>query len=249
MADAGTSAETVEPATRQLTTSISSPSPSALRDDMPPKKLPLASKSLGLRLVGTVVAQNAERNLAIIEHESSRKQKIYHEGDSAGPVRIKRIERNEVIIDAGKGDQRLTMLHGQASGSLSGPQPAVIGQFTPQKSVKSQPSSARYQTFRLDREEVASALKDVDQVMQQVRLSPYKVYNRASGLKITNIRAGSIFAKMGLRSRDVIKAVNYKKITGTEQTAELFQTLVQGGDVIIRVKGTRRGRLIHLKIE
>ncbi len=45
------------------------------------------------------------------------------------------------------------------------------------------------------------------------------VYNRASGLRITNIKTGSVFTKMGLRNGDVILGVNDKTITGSEQAA------------------------------
>ncbi len=162
---------------------------------------------------------------------------------------IKQILRNEVIINAGRGDEVLTMLHGQASGSQQAPQGEVRGQPIPQQAGRSQLAGARHQIFQLDREEVASALTDIDQVMREVRLSPYTVYDRPAGLRITNIAPGSILSKMGLRNGDVIKSVDEEAITGPEQVGEFLKRLREGGGVSIWVKGRRRSRRIQLKIE
>jgi type II secretory pathway component PulC len=180
LASAGASGETVEKVLRPESANVSSPPPatsaaqetSALRDAMPPKRLPLAPRSLGLRLVGTVVAEDQEMSLAIIEHEGAGKQRIYYEGARADKVLIKSILRNEVIIDAGRGDQRLIMLHGQAPGSERAPQQATRGQFVPQQQAPSSTRlSARYQNVRLARDEVAAALSDLNEVMKEVRFS------------------------------------------------------------------------------
>ena len=110
VASARTFGETANRVTGPKPVNDSSPSPAAsaaqktspLRDEMPPKRLPLASKSLGLRLVGTVVAGDPEMSLAIIEQEGTGKQRIYYEGERAGMSLIKKILRNEVIIDDGR---------------------------------------------------------------------------------------------------------------------------------------------------
>ncbi len=161
---------------------------------------------------------------------------------------IKKILRNHVIIDAGRGDEMLTMLYA-SSASRPASEQTGMDEPAPRQVPTSRRLTGRQQAFSLDREEVISSLSDLDQVMKQVSLSPYMVYDRASGLRITNIKAGSIFEKIGLRNRDVILGVNDLEITGPELAAEMFKTIAQGGEVTIKVKGRRRSRLIRLNIE
>jgi hypothetical protein len=66
-------------------------------------KLALAKKDLGLKLVGTVVADDPVMSRAIIDNRSIKKQEAYREGDTAGKVKIKKILRNNVVIRPPKG--------------------------------------------------------------------------------------------------------------------------------------------------
>jgi len=61
--------------------------------------VPAAKKSLGLKLIGTVAGDDATTSFAIIDNKTSRKQELYHQGEKAGEVLIKRILRNKVIVD------------------------------------------------------------------------------------------------------------------------------------------------------
>jgi hypothetical protein len=71
--------------------------------------IPTAEKSLGLKLIGTVAGDDAETSFAIIENKTTRKQELYHEGDKAGDVLIKKILRNKVIVDSCRGEELLAL--------------------------------------------------------------------------------------------------------------------------------------------
>lgn len=78
-------------------------------EEFSPEDVPLAQRSVGLRLVGTVVTDEPARNVAIIENQRARKQEAYHEGDRVEQIQIRRILRNNVIISMGTEEQRLSM--------------------------------------------------------------------------------------------------------------------------------------------
>jgi general secretion pathway protein C len=255
IASPGTSGETAGQVSGPRPASISSSPPavsaaqktSVLLDEVPPKRLPLAPSSLGLKLVGTVVARDAKMSLAVIEKGGAGKQRIYYEGARAGKVLIKKVLRNEVIIDAGRGEVKLTMLHGQASGSSRSGR--SVSRQIPQRASTSRPVPGRHQSVHLDREEVVAALSDLNKVTRQVHFTPYTVYDESEGIKVRNITPGSLLSKIGLRNGDIIKGVNDAAITGPDQVAVLFQKLREGGEVIVKVKGRRRTRRIHLQIQ
>ena len=132
-------------------------------------------RTTNLELVGTVVSNNSEMTLAIITDPSTRKQRVYHEGDRVGQkALIKKIMRNRVIIDAGDGDIMLSILH-KGSSSLSSMAPASRlamsnpgpARQTPAPThVNSQNAQTRNLTVSLDRQEVKDALSDIGQVLE-----------------------------------------------------------------------------------
>jgi general secretion pathway protein C len=203
--------------------------------------IPTAEKSLGLKLVGTVAGDDPATSFAIIDNKKTRKQELYHEGDTAGEVLIKRILRNKVIIDAGRGEELLA-LELQDSGERLNFSP------TPQQQEKRIPSSARHRNLQLDRKEIEASLADTDGLIEQVNLSPYTLGTQ-KGFRITDIPPDSVLTKIGLRNGDVIKAVNDQPITGPEDAAAFLEKVRAGGDVEITISRRRRTMRISLQIE
>jgi type II secretion system protein C len=218
----------------------------APEETVPLEDIPNAEESLGLKLIGTVAGDDSATSFAIIENKTTRKQELYREGDKAGEVLIKSILRNNVIVDAGRGE-KLLALELEESGKKLDFSPAF------QPPVRKKGPTRKEEALRFDRVELETALANVDLVTQELSISPYMRAGKPAGFRIGKIPAESILVAMGLRTGDLIRGVNDQAITGPEQAAKFFQRLKQGGDVTIKVgkgRGVRmRGRLIHLKIE
>jgi general secretion pathway protein C len=210
-----------------------------VREEAPIKRVPLATANLGLTLVGTVVADNPGGSLAFIENGTTGKQQLFREGDRVGTALIKKILRNEVIIDAGRGDEMLTMLHGQPSGR----------QRAPYQVARARPSATAAGPARLDRTEIEPYLADMDQLKKQVLLYPLKEDDEPAGVLVRSIRRGSIFWRMGLRNRDVIRGVNGEPVTSPEQADALFRGLETGGALTLEVTRGRRAQELLVEIQ
>ena len=85
--------------------------------------------------------------------------------------------------------------------------------------------------------------------MKQLRITPYKTGDQPTGFMISNVTPQNVLRKMGLRSRDVITAINDEAINGPEQAAGFFERLSQGGEVTINFQRRRRDRQIRLNID
>jgi general secretion pathway protein C len=220
--------------------------PPALEETVSLEDIPTAEKSLGLKLMGTVAGDDAATSFAIIDNKTTRQQELYQEGDKAGEVLIKKILRNKVIVDAGKGEELLT-LELEETGKKVDFSPA------PQSAVRGRRTASGEKSLQFERAEVEAALGNVDQVIQDLNITPFMRAGKPTGFRIGKLPRDSILIGMGLRTGDLIIGVNDQAITGPEQAAEFFQTLKQGGDVTIKVgkgRGVRmRGRVIRLKIE
>jgi len=202
--------------------------------------MPVAVQSLGLKLVGTVVADKPEDSSAIIEDLSSRKQEVYHEGDEVKNTRIKRILRHNVVINTGGRDEVLTMMEEESTGTSAAPARPTRGRPTPPSETSS---------IQLDREELESQMADLNELMQQVRIRPFMEGKNPAGFLVSNIKPGSLFSKMGLRNGDVIQGVNGETITTPDQAIELYESLMEGGSIDLDIKRGRRTQKLRYAVE
>ena len=202
--------------------------------------MPVAVQSLGLKLVGTVVANKPEDSSAIIEDLTSRKQEVYREGDEVKNTRIKRILRHNVIINTGTRDEVLTMMEEESTGKSAVPARPTRGRPTPPSETSS---------IQLDREELESQMADLNELMQQVRIRPFMEGKNPAGFLVSNIKPGSLFSKMGLRNGDVIQGVNGETITTPDQAIELYESLMEGGSIDLDIKRGRRTQKLRYAVE
>ena len=228
------------------------------------EKIALANKDIGLKLVGTIVAHNANFSRAIVHVSKTREQDAFRVGDQAGNAKIKKILRNKVVITTAKGDQLLIIEDkdfgkGGRTGSKKGGGPASLRSSQPTAAEArsgtsgSKASLRKTRSINLKREDVAASLADTDQLLEELTISPFMQGEEPAGFIISKIPRGSILTKMGLRNGYAVTQINDQAITGPDQASEFFRTLAEGGEVSIQVRRSRgvrrRSRQITLNIE
>lgn len=217
---------------------------------IPVEKISLASKKLGLKLAGTVVADDADQNLAIIDIRKIREQKAFHEGDQIGKVRIKKIQRNKVIITTEKGDE-LLILDPERSAknySASSSRGTVDSQSSPLEQDVGRQSQIRSSQFSVQRQFVTRFLGDPEEFLQNIEISPYMEDDQPAGFQIAGITPNNPLGKLGLINGDVIMAINRETITSPQQAADFLRKLMEGGKIKIRLKRNRSRHLVRLNI-
>ena len=215
----------------------------------------------GWKLIGTMVADPAEKSTAVIEYLGTQVQDTVNEGDRAGGLRVKKILRDRIIVDTGDNEVMIAMNRTlPAVGQESIAQSAMaIAQTTAatsnddysagrERRMNTMRPTGRSHALHLDRQVVEVSLADPDQVLQRVSIEPAKSHGHPAGIRIAPIEAGSIFADLGLQSTDVIVGVNNESILTPDKAALLLQRIKAGGNVTIQVKGKRRNRIIQLDI-
>ena len=228
------------------------------------ENIALAKKDIGLKLVGTIVAHNANFSRAIVHVSKTREQDAFRVGDQAGNAKIKKILRNKVVITTAKGDQLLIIEDkdfgkGGRTGSKKGGGPASLRSSQPtaaeMKSGSSGSNTSRRKTrsINLKQEDVQASLADTEQLLEELTISPFMQGEEPAGFIISKIPRGSILTKMGLRNGYAVTQINDQAITGPDQASEFFRTLAEGGEVSIQVRRSRgvrrRSRQITLNIE
>ena len=202
---------------------------------------PLASKALGLELIGTVVTDNSVLNLAVIENKKKRNYEILNEGDQIGDLRIKTILRNRVTIVTNTGEVLMAMGNGRpgTAGVWKNAEHAVADASDPGiansrkfkvEIVKDGVAGSKYST---ENAKFAQSLESPEQ-MARVHFLPFQDNLYADGIEV-RVPTRHVLTHLGLRSRDVIKRINGKPVTKPSQAFDAFRSLASGGDLEVEV--------------
>jgi general secretion pathway protein C len=191
----------------------------------------LKQTELKLKLWGTVIDDNG-RAYAVIEDSAKREQNLYHTGDAIQNASVKMILREKVILYVDGKDEILGMekMASSASGKRGRPPASRSGA-----------RRIRSQKIVINKDQLAGALENVNELMKQARIRPHFRDGKPDGLLLTGIKPKSIFRKMGLRNGDILMGVNEDDIRSVDDALKFYQGLGSTDSAKVLIK--RRGRL------
>ncbi len=193
----------------------------------------LKQTELKLKLWGTVSGDNKSA-YAVIEDEQKREQSLYRAGDAIQNAMVRRILREKVILNVNGKDEVLEM-EDMASLGRGAPGPVRRGLPVPR------PAEPQSRNINLDRSQVDEAVSDLNSLMKQARIRPHFSQGRPDGLTLTRVRPNSIFTRLGLRSGDIITAVDGRNIESVDDALGFYESLKDAANVSLQIK--RRGRI------
>ncbi len=194
----------------------------------------LKQTELKLKLWGTVSGLGGQ-TYAVIEEAKSRQQNLYKVGDAVQTATVKMVFREKVILSVNGKDEVLEIeeIHGRASGRMP----------------LQTPTKSRRQKITLKRSQIESSVKNVNELMKQVKIRPHTENGQAAGLMLSSIQRGSIFRRMGLRSGDVITGVNGSNLVSVDDALKLYENMKSSSNMSIEIKRRGRNRTIDYNIE
>lgn len=177
--------------------------------------------ALPFELKGTVAGE-AKYGFAIIEEKGTRKQRLVKTGDILSGAKVVRIKRNAVDLLVNNRELTIKIVETK-EGPILPPSPAA----TP-----GVPSG----TTVLSRSEVDEGLQDMGSLLRQALVRPYFTAGVPDGFLISNIRAGSLYKKMGMIDGDIIQEVNNRKIQTADDVMGLLSTIKSSSSLSVTVK-------------
>ena len=201
-----------------------------------------------LKLVGTAVTRDPHKRMAVIEDLKSRRQWSFHEGDRAGGILIKSIQRDHIVIEAGKGDEtvKISGYLGQGRSTTASLNVAPERHLSSPSATSINRVGSRQRLYVINRAAVEAAFADPASVLDRVDIMPARFLNREVGFRIAAFEPESIFSKMGLRSGDLLLTVNDQEIAGPQEAISFFEIIRGGGDIDLTVR--RRARTYHINL-
>jgi len=194
----------------------------------------LKQTELKLKLWGTVSGLGGQ-TYAVIEEAKSRQQNLYKVGDAVQNATVKMVFREKVILSVNGQDEVLEIeeIRGRAGRRMP-----------PQATTKS-----RRQNITLKRSQIESSVKNVNELMKQVKIRPHTENGQAAGLMLSSIQRGSIFRRMGLRSGDIITGVNGSSLVSVDDALKIYENMKSSSNMSIEIKRRGRNRTIDYDIE
>jgi general secretion pathway protein C len=157
----------------------------------------------GLRLWG--VAFSGDEARAVIEDPATRRQELYRVGDRIGDARVATIGWDRVSLEGPAGEQTLELT---TPGSSGPPPPPAAPAAPPPAPDGERIRQTAENVFIVDRRELAGAVDSMSALLTQLRAVAEVRDGRPAGLRLFQIRDGSLFARLGLRNGDVVQRVN-----------------------------------------
>lgn len=94
--------------------------------------------------------------------------------------------------------------------------------------------------YTIDRKMLDKQLADLSKLQSEARVVPHYKDNSYQGFKLVGVRPGSLYRAIGIRSGDVITAVNGNKIDSPNKALELFEQLKSSSNISVEIE--RRGQ-------
>jgi general secretion pathway protein C len=196
--------------------------------------------TLQVALLGTV-AGDEQTAYAVIEETATGEQGLYRVGDGIQNAFIKMILRGKVVLRVGDKDEVLTMEE-SASNRKEAPTPS-------RRSRRSLQTTSRGSTVTVRQSEVQESLQNMNELLSQVRIRPHFRDGQPDGLALTRIKPQSIFARMGLKSGDVVKGVNGNPIETPDDVLSLYEGLKTGSQISLQITRNGEPQTINYRIQ
>ncbi|MCX5838984.1 MAG: PDZ domain-containing protein [Deltaproteobacteria bacterium] len=185
--------------------------------------------ALLIELRGTV-AGGPKHGFAIVEEKGTKKQRLVKAGDLINGMKVVRIRRN--VIDLLVGDQERTLKMAEMKeGPILPPLPGRMATTTALA-----PAGATV----ISRSEIDAGLQDMGSLLRQAQIRPYFNAGVPDGFLVSNIRAESIYQKMGIIDGDIIQKVNNRPIQTADDMTGLLNVLKSSSGLSLTIQ--RRGK-------
>ncbi|MDO9110803.1 MAG: type II secretion system protein N [Desulfatirhabdiaceae bacterium] len=198
----------------------------------------LRQTRLKLKLRGTI-SGTEDTARAVIEDASGKGQFLVKVGDAIQDAVVVMILKGKIVLQVG-GREELLEMDQWTSG------------LTPSPSSGSLPSAQiddRQQVINVKRSQIDDAIKDINQLMKQVRIIPNFNQGKPDGLMISGIPQDSFFSQLGLRSGDILTGVDGKAIESVDDALKLYTGMKSGSRLKVQLKRGGREEVIDYAIE
>lgn len=191
-----------------------------------------ASQMSDLKLLGTVTGPPGIAR-AMIMKRGEKQAEIFKLWKEVYGYTLVGIESSKIYLKKDKVSYTLELYEKK----ITSTEGAVPAGSQPEGGVKKTISRAEFQQ---------KMLNDIDNAMQGVKAGPQWVNGKIEGFQLIRIRPYNVLYDYGLRSGDIIKRINGKKIDSTEKLYNMWQGFKNESKLTFDIE--RNGKIVTLDV-
>ena len=195
-------------------------------------------------LVGTIIGPGGH-SWAVLQEKGSRKQLILRVQRNIDGGRIIKVSRKQIEIER---DGKKETLRLSEEGAQPSPAAKAIPPPGPTPFRGEEVKKLSANRFLVNREDVNTAVGDINQFMTQARLRPHFEMGKPAGYSVSEVVPGSLMEKLGLRNADVIKKVNGMAVTRPEEVMQAYAQLQRDSNIEVEVERGGRSEILRYEI-
>jgi len=220
----------------------------------PPKSLPVSIPELpepqfldpiNIKLKGIVVFNtDNSKNRAIIEDNKTKEENIYSVGESIEDARLIRILNNKIIIVRSNGQQEVLYL--REEDAKNDPAYIIIDQWD--DAVKKITESE----YTINAKEFVNRINNLGQLVDALGLTTAYEKGVSIGCKIGKLDEKSVGPQIGLKTGDIILAVNKIPADTTENRLAIYQQITllgNNGTIDVSIRRNNNEQKIHYTLQ
>ena len=185
-----------------------------------------------LKLLGTVTGPSSIARAMVIK-KGEKQAEIFKLGKDVYGYTLSGIESTRIYLSRDKNRFILELYEKKEIQPSNSSKPVIEGDGLAKKSI----SRAEFQQ---------KMLNDIDNALQGVKAGPHRVNGQIEGFQLIRIRPYNVLYEYGLRSGDIIKRINGKKIDSTEKLYNMWQGFKNESKLSFDIE--RDGKIITIDV-
>ena len=212
---------------------------------------------LPLKIIGIIYSGMPTSGIVVIEQTKEKKRDSFFVDDFIiGDAKLAEIHPNKIIIDRGTYKEFLEMPPVEVKRSSRN---IVKAKFDKKSkyATDSPPDEYKEEGFERIGNEVklSSEFKqkllstDFNKILQDVKAVPYFEGNELQGYRMTKLKEGSIYQKMGLQANDIIREINGFVLDDASQVLDYLRSLQKEKDFEVEIVRSGKPQVIRVKVD
>jgi len=209
-------------------------------------------------LLATLIAPKDDRwSLATIRLQDGR-TRVVAKGSKLGDAEIVKVESKRVTFRKGKDTGVIELVPGEKKPATVAARPAA---YRPRGRHPRSPRDKWRETvsrsvrkvgpnkYEIDRSLVNEFIANANVASRDAAIYPHATKGKPDGYRLGRVRPGGIFAKLGLRSGDVVNTINNIPITSPDKLLSLYTKLPTASHMTIGISRYGKPQSIDYSIK
>ena len=196
-----------------------------------------------------LLAVYRDPHMVVVTVQYKGKTKVLGKGEAINGYIVEDAGNDYALFSKNGKDYKL-MLYDPKKGSISSSITPVVSQPSASPSKPSADEIIEAGDRRIiGKDLLAHYTTHIDEVYRNIGLQDYRKNNKLEGFKVTFVKRGSPFAKLGLRRGDILKAVNGQVLTSYGAAFDIYKQMDDISNITLTIQRGNKEMELEYEID